>query len=168
MRELFRNISLREANAEDINYVLRRLEENHAREVYLLRFDKSPDSLIAEFLAMRSVELELKAVFFHERAQPVALLGLWLNTPGTALVGMLATPDLPQVIKDLTRYIREEFMARWRQSGTLQRVEVRALADWTQCCRWISQTLSPDEAYLCRGVGKDGSDYMQFAWIEKG
>ena len=159
----FRSLSVRRASAEDVDYVVRRMRPYDREEIFGLRFSKDDASLIADLVSTA----EHGPVPFHYAIgrqhvfRPVAIMQLVLLTPFCGVVNMFATDEWRCIVKDFTRFVRKVFVPDCMAAG-LSRVEVRALAGWTENCRWLQSLGAVRE---CEVPGFGASPYVQFAWM---
>lgn len=111
---------VRDATDVDFARVVLNMRNADAFEVYSGRFDKRPETLVADFIASRGSALGLLALCDEsllplapgqpdrsrelEPAPAVAILGALLEAPGRASVIMIATDEWPRIAKAATRY----------------------------------------------------------------
>jgi len=166
MAERFgRGLQVRDADAHDIDYVVRRMRPEDEREVYGARWSADPTSLASEIwhgaTEGRYCCLYTLASAYHPR--PVAIAGVYLSAPHVGWAHLIATPEWPKIATDATRFIRDRMIPQLHDAG-MRRVELRALKSWSANCRWL-QKLGAVLECECAGLGAE--PYLQFAWTRK-
>ena len=158
----YRSLDIVQATPHDIDYVVRRMRVQDAREVYGARWSQEPDSVILEMTAQSNAGFyaPLYAVRRLQHPRAVALAGLLLTSPGHAWAHLLATAEWPLIVKDMTRFIRERMISDGIAGG-LRRVELRALESWRENCHWLERLGAKCEC-VCAGLGQE--PYVQYAW----
>jgi hypothetical protein len=160
----FRSIWIEEASADHVDFVIRRMRADDAKEAYACRFNDSADDLIFDVLAQRSLYAPLKALGRLGHPAPIALIGILMVQPRVGLAHLIATDGWPAIVKDATRWLRNELIPNCRVGG-YRRVEVRAMAALTRSCAWIEALGAEPEAELPM-LGKHGETYAQYAWVD--
>jgi hypothetical protein len=160
----FRNMVVRTAAPDDIDYVVRRMRPCDRREVYALRHTHDAESVIGELVALQHTAqmpwFYAVARAAHPRA--IALVGLLLHGPRHAYAQLIATAEVVMIIKDLTRFIRDCVIPDAIKAG-FRRVELRTLASWTENRRWLELLGAKFE---CEVLGL-GEPFAQYAWIRE-
>lgn len=159
----YRALNFREPTRDDIDYVVRRMRKLDRREIYGARFDKTPEGLVVEFEAQASQAPWFYAIRHRDHPRPIALLSIVLFGPGHGYANLVATNEFPRIVRDLTRWVREQLIAAcWPE---MRRVELRTLASWKQNCRWL-EALGAEFECLVPGMGFE--PYAQYAWVNTG
>lgn len=161
---IFRDIAIRTATPDDIDYVVRRMRPMDRREVYALRFSDDAESLIAEIRVRAPVYAPLKAIASTLHPSPIALVGVLVMSPGVGIAHMIATLEWPRIAKSASRWIREMLIPDCLAAG-LARVEVRALSEFAQNCRWLESLGARREAAV-PGLDPMGGLFVQYAWTK--
>lgn len=99
------------------------------------------------------------------RHKPVAVGGLIHHRPNVASLLFFATEGLHIIGSDLTRFIRQRLFPAYRKNGT-HRIECVSLDGYDEVHRWLEVLGLEQEARLSK-FGRDGQDYVQFAWVGK-
>jgi hypothetical protein len=158
----FRSLDIRAADFSDIDYVVRRMRDMDAREIYGARWTSDPDSLIGEMSRALDGGLYVPLYALARRGiyRPIALIGVALVAPQAGQANMFATSEWPLIQKDATRFIRDVLIPRLTFCG-MRRVELRALKSWRGNCAWL-EALGAKFECLVEGLGKE--PYVQYAW----
>jgi hypothetical protein len=157
----FRSLDIDRASKDDIAYVVRRMRPEDEREVFGARWTNDREHLIAEMQAVDGNGFtRFSSVRRHGVPRPVALIGIMLVAPHVGQANLIATPEWPLVVKDLSRCLRDDVIPDCARAG-MTRVELRALASWTQNCAWL-EWLGAKRECLVPGFGRE--PYVQYAW----
>lgn len=161
---VYRSMDVRTASVEDIAYVARRMRPMDVKEIFSVRFSESIEDLIAEIASGMGQYAFLYALARRQVYRPVAIVGILLTAPKSGWAHMFATPEWPLIAADATRFIRGYLVPLCHQVG-LTRVELRALSEWHENCRWLEH-LGARRECDCQGLGP--VSYTQFAWTAQG
>lgn len=144
-----------------LEYIALHLRECDAREVHGIRWDDDP-----MMLAMQSASLLAdghgRVVYY--RGRPAAVIGVVELHPGVWQGWAYGTEDFARVVPRLTRLVRNELRAYVVNKGG-HRLEVFSRFDHWAAHRWLERLGAVREG-LMRGFGKDGADYVRFAWTK--
>lgn len=163
---IFRGMWIEEATGEHVDFVVRRMRDDDAREVYACRFTDSADELIRDLLAQRPAYAPLKAFGRAGHPAPIALAGVLMVAPHVGLAHLIATDGWPAIVKPATRWVREHLIPACRDAG-YHRVEVRALAAYRRSCAWI-ETLGAELEAEGLMLGQRREAFNQYAWQDYG
>lgn len=94
--------------------------------------------------------------------QPVAALGVQPLVATVLNAWAFGTKALWRAVPALTRFVLEERVPDWLRVG-ITRVEARSIAGHDRAHRWmIAMGAHPTP---CRSFGRNGEDYVMFAWL---
>lgn len=137
-------------------YITRNLRARDREEVFACWAD-GPDQLAAQTAAQG----DFQWVAWH-KGRPVASIGGRCLWPGVWSVWAFGTDDWPQVVLSMTRHVRRVMIPTLLETGA-HRVECCALATHTDARRWLTALGARDEG-VRRGYGRDGQDFVTYAW----
>ncbi len=95
---------------------------------------------------------------------PVAVGGMLLHRPNVATLLFFASDDFAPEGAAFTRFVTQRLFPTYRQRG-VHRIECQSLDGYGEVHRWLGVLGLEREAVL-RAFGRDGQDYVQFAWVE--
>lgn len=136
------------------------------------------DADFAEFSALNAapdretLAIQLRRVYgahpdavtaFADDGAPVAVGAVVIARPNVATLMFFATPRLAEIGQQLTRFIRRRLLPAYVARG-VHRVECVSMAGHDDAHRWI-RTLGLSREAECRGYGKAGETFYQFAWV---
>ena len=110
--------------------------------------------------------------------RPDVLCGFWKDKP-TCIGGTIearpnvltllffATDDFPKIGFPLTRFIRNTLFPKMRAAG-VHRIEAVSMAGHDQTHEWLRVIGLDQETEPLRKYGKNGEDFIQFAWVGHG
>lgn len=96
--------------------------------------------------------------------EPVAIGGMLMARPNVVTLYFFATDKLPLIGKALTRWIRKELLPRTKEAG-VHRIECISIEGHEEAHKWIRSLGLTQEAPPFRGYGKNGENFIQFAWV---
>jgi hypothetical protein len=94
---------------------------------------------------------------------PVAIGTARVLRPNVATLLFFATGQFRQIALPLTRFIRQRLFVELRMAG-VHRIECISIDGHEQAHRWIKILGLRHEA-VCKGYGKNGETFHQFAWV---
>lgn len=144
-----------------IEYVAARMRERDRAEFMPLTDADTHEQLVELLLARYDGRTDLVTALDGD--EPVAVGGCIQHRPNVASLLMFATDRFPRVSHPLTRFIRKTLFPAARRHGA-HRIEAVSLSTYDEAHRWIEMLGLSQEATL-RGYGRDGQDYVSFAWI---
>lgn len=144
------------------------MREWDRREVFAVRRDDDPDALAddLEHACLNSRWWFIACVrdgltpFDFER--PIALVGIWPNSPVSVLVNAIATDEFARIALPLTRHLKHTVIP-WMRARGVTRAECRCLKTHEQAVRWLTMLGARAECEV-PGLGKNGETYLQMAW----
>lgn len=155
---------VRDADSFDVDVVVHAMRADDAREVFAGRFVEDRQALADELVAARPYLIALKALCDDETT-PIAIIGARLRWPGVASILMIATDRWPEIAFAATRWVKRVaipvYIARNCHRG--------------QCECWIGngasrvwlEALGFEIEGRLRGYGKNGEDFLQYAWLRR-
>lgn len=117
-------------------------------------------------LAAASAEARFGFVALADDDAPVAVAGAQELWPGVFQVGLFATPRWPEVARGVTRALRRDLGPALVAAGA-HRAHAFSHAAHATAHRWLLRLGARCEARLT-GWGRDGSDFLLFAWRDPG
>ena len=97
-----------------------------------------------------------------EGAEPIAVGAIVVGTPNVGTLMFFATPRFDEIALPLTRFIRQRLLPKYQSAG-IHRIQCVSIADYHASHRWIKALGLKQEAVIPK-LGKDGQDFIQFAW----
>lgn len=150
------------ATEADVRFVVTFMREADRREVYATRWTHEPDDLVADIELSRPMLIRLDALVADD-GEPVALLGVWLKSPGVGTGLMLATDRWAEIAPAAHRYVRRRFLPLVC-APNLHRLECHAHVGHAVSRRWLARLGFLEEG-VARAFGKSGEDYVHCAWF---
>jgi predicted anti-sigma-YlaC factor YlaD len=152
---------VRPATAVDIERVVCNMRRDDVFEVYSDRFDKTPEALIADFVAARPRMLGLLALC-GDGGYAIALLGAQLVTPARADVIMIATKEWPEIAAAATRYALRKAIPIYL--GGVRSAECRAWDGNHVSRRWLARLGFRVAAELPLH-DESGATFLLYRWL---
>ena len=156
---------VRKATAADVAWVVANMREVDRREIFAARWSDDEADLIADIEASRAMMIRLDALC-GEAGEAVALVGVWLASPGVGQALMFATDGWAAIAPLAHRYVVRRFLPL-AVAPNVRRLECRAWVGHAQSRAWLARLGFVEEG-LCRALGKRGEDFIQFAWFPPG
>lgn len=153
---------VRPATPADIAAICADLRPADAREVFATRWGDDPAELAGELAALLPRAVLAQALCGTDGAA-IALVGFWMAGPGFGSASLIATRRWGEIAPTAHRHCRRVVMAR-AAPAAFRRLECRSLADHGAAHRWLRSLGFAEEARL-RALGRDGEDFVQFAWL---
>lgn len=169
---------VRDATDIDFARVVLNMRDADAFEVYSGRFDKTPATLVADFIASRDSALGMLALCDEtlvpierlgsaqsesaEKPPAVAILGALLEAPGRASVIMIATDEWPRIAKAATRYAMRTAIPAYLAG--VRSAECRCWAENLISRLWLARLGFKRVADLEQHDDL-GSTFMLYRWI---
>lgn len=150
-------IDVRKATLDDARAVAANMTERHKAETAALS-NLEGDELV-EALAERFEN----GVCATAGGRPVAVGEVFTARPNVASLGLLTTDDFPYAALRFTKFLRDGLFVALRAQG-VHRIECVTMADFDAARRWL-RTLGLEEEAKLRRYGRDGEDFVQFAWV---
>lgn len=150
----------RPATLDDVRAVCAVMRESDRRDVFPLRWDDDPERFADDL--WRAAE---DARVFLWRGEPAAICAWRRVTPAAAQLALIATDAWPRVARAVARATLR-FMRRDSRRLGVRRLEAMGRADAPALRRWLDE-LGFHESALLRAYGRDGEDFVVFAYLEK-
>lgn len=147
------------ATRQDVYDAALRMRESDYREFSALSWAASREELARDLASRPSPSRPIVARFGD---RPVAVGDVLEIRPNVLTLYFFATDDLPLIAGPLTRFIRYRLLLPLMK--TAHRIEAASLVGHDTAHRWIRFLGLSEEAVL-RGYGKNGEDFIQFAWV---
>lgn len=97
--------------------------------------------------------------------EPVAFVAAHALTPRTVQMSMIATEDWPLVARQVVKWGKRTAMPQLLLAG-FRRAECRSIEDHPEAIRFLTHLGFETEAY-CRGYGRNGENFWQFAHVRR-
>ncbi len=156
---------VRDATRLDVETVIHLMRADDALEVYAGRFLDDPQALAEDLVAARPQFIAMKALCAAE-FDPIAIIGARLMWPGVASIIMVATDRWSEIAFAATRWVKRVaipvYIAR-----NCHRGQCEAWVGNLVSCAWLENLGFVVEGRL-RGYGKNGEDFIQYAWTRPG
>jgi hypothetical protein len=104
-------------------------------------------------------------VVAHGDERPIAVGGLIHHRPHVGTLLFFATDELPQIGAELTRFIKQRLFPGYTLAGT-HRIECASISGYHSTHRWL-EVLGLSEECVMRKYGRDGQDFVQYAWVRE-
>lgn len=152
------------ASEADVHFVVTFMREADRREVYAGRWTDEPADLVADIELSRPMMIRLEALCADD-AEPVALLGVWLKSPGVGTGLMLATDRWGEIARAAHRHVLRRFLPLVC-APNLHRLECQAHVEHAVSRRWLARLGFVEEG-IARALGKHGEDFVHCAWFPR-
>lgn len=149
-----------EPKYSEILHVCRNMRAASAEEMYACKAHSNPD-IIANELYDRP---GLKWVGYHDK-KPAALIGAFPLYPGVWGMFGLGTDDWQKIWRPITVAARRVMIPSVEVLGA-HRMSCTSPIAHTETHKWLKFLGAEQEAVL-RGYGKNGEDFVLFAWIKE-
>lgn len=146
---------------EDVRFVAANLRDADAAEFLALTHAADRRALTDNLLDRWGGHPQ--AIVARSAGVPVAIGAGIEARPNVITLLMFATDRFPAVALGLTRFITRNLFERYRAAG-VHRIEAVSMVGHEAAHRWIGALGLRREAEL-RGYGRDGQDFIQFAWV---
>lgn len=146
---------------ETIYQVAANMRERDYEEIVSMTACDSREAL-ALYLAERHKDHGRSFVFGLDDGVPIAVLSLAEQWPGVWSMGLFATDSFQQIGLSLTKLIVRGIIPALDEEKA-HRVECVSIEGYTQVHRWL-EALGLDREGVLRNYGRDGQDYVIFAW----
>lgn len=151
-------ISIERACARDVSFVAAHMRDADRREIYCQRADDNARAMAVTMTYTSPVHCY--AAF--EEGSPVAVFGAGELHPNMWTAWAFGTPRMRRAIPAVSRHIRNEMIPAILEAGAY-RCEVRSIIDHDIAHRWLEGLGAVRESKL-PGYGKNGEDFVLFAW----
>jgi hypothetical protein len=146
-------------SAEAVEYICLNMREEDRKEILGLRPYDNVQFVARETIFAASYG---KAAIAFYNNRPCAVVGVSPKWPGVWDAWAYGTVRLPKRGLEITKYALNELKPFILSRGA-HRLECQSRLDHHQAHSWLRSLGARDEGIL-RGYGKDGSDYVSFAW----
>lgn len=149
------------ARPDDIRRLALMMRDSDLKELLALSWAGERGTL-ADDLANRYTGHN--GIIARKGAEPVAAGILVEHRPNVLTLGFFATDRLPEIALPLTRFIKQRLFAPLVRAG-VHRIEAISMDGHRAAHRWLG-ILGLRRKALCRGYGRNGEDFVQFAWAK--
>jgi hypothetical protein len=145
------------SQAYDVRWVIEHMREADRDEVYPLRLDDDPESIINEILGCPYF-----AWLFYQGRVAAGVLGAFPCSNDIWDVFMIATHHFGQVAYPMTEFIRHDMIPLLAATG-VRRAQCMSLATHEQAHRWLA-FLGAEPAETLSDYGRNGESYIRYVW----
>lgn len=157
------------------------INEGTHEDIYKVAVDMRQSDFL-EFIAVSNTEAKIELAAELARrygSAPVSLVGrsddgdpicvgiTYLARPNVVSLGFFATPRFPEIGRGITKFIKTNLFPKLRDNG-VHRIEAVSMATHTEAHRWLKTLGLKQEGGVLRKFGKNGEDFVQFAWVADG
>lgn len=146
-------------NLEDIEHIARNMRASDRREVYGMRRNESPASLAFDTWLL--LDHGRGHIACHDSV-PAIVCGVIEVWPGVWQAMAFGTDAFERAAPAATRYILREIKP-WLIEQGCHRLECFSHVEHTKAHRWLVFLGATCEGSM-KAFGRDGSDYLRFAW----
>lgn len=146
-----------------IEYICLHLRACDRREIFTMRPHDNPVRLAHE--AWWMITTQGRGVVAWHKGRPAAVLALVENWHGVWDAIAFGTDDWKSVAIEMVRWARKN-IAQVIEEMDGHRLQAASHVESVESHKFLTVLGAEPEAVL-RGYGKDGSDYIQFAWVKK-
>ena len=151
-------MKLAKLNADDLDWVVRRMRQRDIQEIYATRWDDDPRRFVEDIMASG----DFGWVAGTDDGLPVAAFGAVPLWNGVWDVWMFATDEWPRVALGVHRFIKKVMIPALEESGC-HRAQCRSLATYTWSHRWLESLGAYKESELPH-FGKEGELFYLYCW----
>lgn len=152
-------VTIEPACLRDVTWIAANMRAQDRREIAALVGDASMTDAAGAMLRGSPDH----AFVAYLDAEPVAAVGVMRHAAHLGSAWAFGTDRTRRVIPALTRWGIAEWKPRMIADG-YRRVEVRTIIDHDLSHRWLEKLGFAREC-LCRGYGRDGETFAQFAYV---
>jgi hypothetical protein len=142
-----------------LEYIALHLRDRDRREVHGVRWDDDPIQLAHQ---TATILHEGRGHIVEHDGRPAAVIGVCEVHPGVWQGLAFGTDDFARCIPRLTKLARVDLQAYIVERGG-HRLEVFSRFDHEDSHRWLVY-LGAEREGVMRCYGKDGADFVRFAW----
>jgi hypothetical protein len=144
---------------EGLRYVVTHMRDRDRAEIYALRWDDDPETVIHELTSVCGAMCWV----WEWDGVPVSIQGVVPQRPGVWSMFAFGTDQWRRVIRDMTRHA-ERFIKPALRRALARRVECRALASHTDSRRWIEH-LGAHLEYVLPHYGRADETFVSYVWF---
>lgn len=148
------------ATKQDVYEAALHMRDSDYREFSALSWAHDRETLARDLAGRPSPSRPIVA---RMNDRPVAVGDVLEIRPNVLTLYFFATDDFPRIALQLTRFLRYRLLGPLML--TAHRVEAASMVGHDTAHRWIRFLGLSEEAVL-RGYGKNGEDFVQFAWVK--
>jgi hypothetical protein len=149
--------SVAEKLGYDVRWVVEHMRDCDRDEVYPLRVDDNPESIINEIMGCP----QFVWLFYHGRIA-AGVLGAFPCSNDIWDVFMIATRQFGHVAYPMTEFIRHDMIPLLAATG-VRRAQCMSLATHDQAHRWLA-FLGAEPAETLKDYGRNGESYVKYMW----
>ena len=143
-----------------VEYICINMREVDQREIYNMRNHDSPLVLAREVCMAASIG---KAGVAWRDNKPAAVVGVSPLWPGVWSIWSFGTEDWTKCALEITKYGQRVLKPWLYTKTTAHRLQCESRVDHKEAHEWLVRCGAHVEGRLS-GYGRDGSDYIMFAW----
>lgn len=150
-----------DVTAENLKYIAERMRDRDLAEFSAMSYFDDRENA-ARFLCENYADYPGLYCVTLDDGTPVGAGGtIWIR-PNVASMLFFATDDFDRIVVSLTRFSTKEIFNPAK--ALAHRIECFSLASYTQMQSWVELFGLRPEATL-RGYGKNGEDFIVYAWL---
>lgn len=154
-------LSVETATASDVAAVAQGMRQSDLREFLAVSSARDHAELAQQIVQRFGSRDDL--IVAREDGVPVAVGGLVEHRPHVLTLFLFATDDFPAVGKPLVRFIVQRLFPPIKAAG-VHRIDCLSIDGHDQAHRFI-RALGLEQEAVLRAFGRDGEDFIQFAWL---
>lgn len=144
-----------------VSYLAHNMRDEDAREIFNTLNHDDPDKLARETCLATALG---KAGVAFRNGRPTGIAGVSPIRSGVWAAWAFGTVEWSLGIMDLTRFIKRDLRDYLERQGA-HRLQCESRFDHVTAHRWLEMLGARREGVL-HGYGRDGSDFIQFAWTK--
>lgn len=141
---------------DTVLYVARNMRERDHEEIYNLRWDANPFTIVNDVMANPNFSW----VGGHD-GRPVAVFGGMPHHPGVWSMYCFATDDFPKVALGITRFMKRIVVPKMFGEMGIHRLQCDSHEKHVQAHRWLRLFGARQEGVKWK-YGRDGANYFTF------
>lgn len=153
------------ATIGDIFDVAMRMRERDYEEIVCTTYAKDRYEL-ADILARSWSQSPATYVFGTEELGRIACLTLTAERPGVWNLGLFATDKLESIGKSLTKHVIRDIIPLLDKAEA-HRVEAQSIVGYEEVHNWL-QFFGLRKESVLKKYGRNGEDFVNFAWTREG
>jgi len=151
-------MKLAKINADDLDWVARRMRRQDMDEIYATRWNDDPAELCAGLLAGG----DFGWVAGNDNGTPIAAFGAVPAWPGVWEVWMFATDKWPEIALGVTRFVKRVMIPSLEDVG-VHRAQCRSKHDHLVAHAWLESLGAYKESEL-RNYGRNAELFYLYCW----
>lgn len=143
--------------AVDVAYIAQNMQAADGREIYALRLDDDPASVVSQVMCGHGYRWTL-----GRGSQPLIAIGIEPMWPGVWSAWMFSTANMRRAGKAVTKLARDVILPIWADEGG-HRLECWSHIEHEKAHRWLL-ALGAQREQVAKNYGKNGEDFACYVW----